>query len=332
MSSESEPGSSSASASISLLERESAVSGSSQFISRKRKRGELEDGNNIDRGDAGGRDYGTWSGDEEVSGEEEVNGGGEGGDEDYEDYEEDGEDGEDGYRGSGNKSGRSCSYAVGAKPSHSKRGRSKRRRLDHVAGYMVPPCPRGGLSFASWSVAHSVQGRKKGKAVEFIGVLGNAGGDYREWGDSGSLGWIEKLVAEFSVPSTRASVTSGDFLENSLESLLNRCRRGDIVEAAAAFVQYVNHIQLLSKVKRWESLSALLRTCTDPVYSALSTVLGTQYLKYFKQAFNPPGWQRAPSKVGSIKEQNMPRLQQEVSFLKKLIRLPAPSYPLTAII
>jgi hypothetical protein len=260
---------------VSLSEGEGPVV-ASRIISHKRKRGKSQDGNNSSSGDSSGNSRRRTDSNSHVP--EEDSGGYK--DDDY----EEGEGDDDDYEGEDDE------RDVHSKPKRSKGGRSKRRRLgsSHVAAFLIPPCPRGGLSFASWSVAHSVRGGKGGKAVEFIGVLGAAGGDCTEWGDSGCCGWVEGLMAEFNGQATGTSIASQHFLENSIESLLNRCRRGDIMESAAAFVQKVNLIQLVAKVKRCESHSDCT-TDTDVVHLSIINRTGDTVSQILQTSVRPTG-------------------------------------------
>lgn len=157
--------------------------------------------------------------------------------------------------GDTSKKARNCKYASSSRtlaPSKSRRRpkRSKPSRRTEGGGgqvaYFIRPCVRGGVSFTSWSASQSMQPRAGEKAAAFIASLGAAGGEYGDWADS--CNWLEDLVAEFH--GRGASDSNAAFSENSLDSLILRCKRGDVVETSAAFIQTVNFIQLLAKVKR----------------------------------------------------------------------------------
>jgi hypothetical protein len=136
-----------------------------------------------------------------------------------------------------------CSKTTKRRPSRSPRS--------DQASFTIKPCPRGGVSFTSWSALQmqSLEPRMGERAAAFIASLGGAGGDYANW--SNSCDWVEGLVNEFG--GHRGALHSSSqvaFFENSLDNLLLRCQRGDVVESSSAFIQSVNFIQLLAKVKR----------------------------------------------------------------------------------
>jgi hypothetical protein len=115
------------------------------------------------------------------------------------------------------------------------------RRLEGNKGGPKAPHPNGVMLAPRRLSSWSVQINAGGKAAGFIAALSAAGGDYSEWKTSCS--WLDTLVAELSTEDSDKALS-----ENSLESLVLKCRRSSACETTTSFIETINFIRLLGKV------------------------------------------------------------------------------------